>query len=134
MIIVSFRYTVHTTSVKYSEFSVPYLTFITFITLLTYYEVVVLPASVFIYTCITTVVDRMGGTNRWTCEFCEVVNFNVDTSDYEKPADDDVTYMLEPPPVVDKKKVKADEHNVIFVIDTSGSMSATEQVRVVSVW
>lgn len=76
--------------------------------------------------CVTE--DKTGGTNHWKCEFCETDNFNLSTENWEKPAENDVTYLLEEAPAVDKSKLREDDHNVIFAIDTSGSMSTTEQV------
>lgn len=56
----------------------------------------------------------------------------MDTEGWEKPSENDVTYLLEAAPQQDMNKLREDDHNVIFAIDTSGSMSSTEQVSYVT--
>ena len=65
----------------------------------------------------------------WLCEFCKSYNRDVDVTGWTKPTEDDVTYELQPPKIADSKETKLEEtHNVIFVIDVSGSMTSSEAV------
>lgn len=66
---------------------------------------------------------------KWICEFCQKENADLNIEGWTKPTTDDVTYLLEPAPVEDAKATTSDDdHNIIFVIDISGSMGATKQV------
>lgn len=60
----------------------------------------------------------------WKCEFCGVENA-VDLDDEELPTSETVDYILKPAPAV----VSSDaESNVIFCVDTSGSMCVSTLV------
>jgi hypothetical protein len=60
----------------------------------------------------------------WACDFCGVENV-VDLEDEELPTADTVDYILKPAPRV---VTSAAESNVIFCVDTSGSMCVSTPV------
>ena len=66
---------------------------------------------------------------QWQCDFCSHVN-TVDIDKNDLPRNEDATYLVAPAPVVHGSDMTGvDDSIVIFLIDTSGSMSATTLVR-----
>ncbi|CAF1091264.1 unnamed protein product, partial [Didymodactylos carnosus] len=64
----------------------------------------------------------------WECEFCRHHN-STDIEQSDLPKQEDVTYLVEPAPVVHGADMTGlDNSIVIFVIDISGSMSSTTSV------
>ena len=77
--------------------------------------------------------SRLTGTGNndqtWVCEFCATRN-EVDIMLEEVPIQEDVTYMLMPAPSTTASgRSGMDESLVVFVVDTSGSMCVTTEVR-----
>lgn len=62
---------------------------------------------------------------QWKCEFCPQTS-NVDIEQSDLPKKEDATYLVEPAPIVHGSDMTGlDDSIVVFVVDTSGSMSST---------
>jgi hypothetical protein len=67
--------------------------------------------------------------SKWQCEFCLKLN-TVDIEQTDLPKKEDATYLISPAPVVHGSDMTGvDDSIVIFLIDISGSMSATTLVQ-----
>ncbi|XP_074655604.1 circularly permutated Ras protein 1-like isoform X2 [Tubulanus polymorphus] len=67
----------------------------------------------------------------WVCEFCCHENVNLKADEQKAPVDDTVEYMITPPAEVKNQTPKDDSDDdslVIYCIDTSGSMAASQSV------
>ncbi|CAF1422223.1 unnamed protein product [Adineta steineri] len=70
-----------------------------------------------------------GEDSKWQCEFCSKLN-TVDIEQTDLPKKEDATYLVSPAPVVHGSDMTGvDDSIVIFLIDTSGSMSSTTLVK-----
>lgn len=68
-------------------------------------------------------------SSKWQCDFCSHIN-TVDIEQSDLPRKEDATYLLEPAPIVHGSDMTGvDDSMVIFLIDTSGSMSSTTLVQ-----
>lgn len=68
-------------------------------------------------------------SSKWSCEFCSAMNA-VDIEQTDLPRDEDATYLIAPAPVVHGSDMTGvDDSIVLFLIDISGSMSATTLVH-----
>ena len=66
---------------------------------------------------------------KWQCEFCPKLN-TVDIEQTDLPGKEDATYLITPAPIVHGSDMSGiDNSIVIFLIDVSGSMSATTLVQ-----
>ncbi|CAF2229853.1 unnamed protein product [Rotaria magnacalcarata] len=67
--------------------------------------------------------------SKWCCEFCLHTN-GVDIEQSDLPKQEDATYLVSPAPVVHGSNMTGvDDSIVLFLIDTSGSMSSTTLVQ-----
>jgi hypothetical protein len=67
--------------------------------------------------------------SKWQCEFCPKLN-TVDIEQTDLPKQEDATYLIAPAPVIHGSDMTGiDDSIVIFLIDTSGSMSSTTLVQ-----
>jgi hypothetical protein len=67
--------------------------------------------------------------SKWQCEFCSKLN-TVDIEQTDLPKQEDATYLISPAPVVHGSDMTGiDDSMVFFLIDISGSMSATTLVQ-----
>jgi len=69
------------------------------------------------------------GESIWVCSFCAAVNV-IDIEDEERPTAETVDYILAPPPTQNEeaKSGDADDSQIVFCIDVSGSMCVSQQI------
>eukprot|EP00478_Filoreta_tenera_P000331 GABV01000331.1.p1 GENE.GABV01000331.1~~GABV01000331.1.p1 ORF type:complete len:314 (-),score=157.27 GABV01000331.1:20-961(-) len=63
----------------------------------------------------------------WLCEFCGTMNQIDEIEEEERPQGASLDYVLEPPKNLGD--AKEDESILVFVVDTSGSMTVSQQVQ-----
>lgn len=78
-----------------------------------------------IFNATSKITLSVGAEKQWECEFCQVVNNDINLDDEEIPKEDTYDYVLSPSVL---NQVSNKETNIIFVLDMSGSMCSTTEV------
>lgn len=69
---------------------------------------------------------KEGNIKYWVCEFCDTFVSLDNIGDDEIPTSNTVDYLIEPAPSVQSSAEKG--HNIVFVVDISGSMCVTTEI------